>query len=58
MPLQYSDDGSRPVTWHVTWLPRPSGAGFSGMWRGFAIDMVRVFGIRLGAEIEMVSRWH
>lgn len=37
--FRYSDEGSRPVTWHVMWLPRPSGAGFSGMWRGFAIDM-------------------
>lgn len=25
----------------MVWLPRPSGAGFSGNWRGFATDMVR-----------------
>ena len=24
--------------WEVIWLPRPSGAGLSGGWRGFAID--------------------
>jgi hypothetical protein len=29
------DDG----TWNCIWLPRPSGAGFSGGWRGFAIDL-------------------
>ncbi len=37
---QFVDTGSRPATWTVVWLPRPSGAGFSGNWRGFATDMV------------------
>jgi len=26
------------VLWPVTWLQRPSGAGLSGGWRGFAVD--------------------
>lgn len=29
------DDG----TWNCIWLPRKTGAGFSGGWRGFAIDL-------------------
>ena len=31
-------DGVDDPHWKVVWLPRPSGAGFSGGWRGFAID--------------------
>jgi hypothetical protein len=33
--LYQRDDG----TWNCIWLPRKTGAGFSGGWRGFAIDL-------------------
>ena len=33
--LYQRDDG----TWNCIWLPRKAGAGFSGGWRGFAIDL-------------------
>jgi hypothetical protein len=26
--------------WKMVWLPRKSGAGFSGGWRGFSLDHV------------------
>ena len=35
-PLEYEG-----TTWDVVWLPRKSGAGLSGGWRTFAIDVVR-----------------
>jgi hypothetical protein len=31
-----------PRAWTMVWLPRDGGAGFSGGWRGFAIDQVRL----------------
>jgi Chromo (CHRromatin Organisation MOdifier) domain len=33
--LYQREDG----TWNCIWLPRKTGAGFSGGWRGFAIDL-------------------
>ena len=43
-----------PPGWDVVWLPRAGdGAGFSGGWRGFAIDHVCVARLRpLLLEIE------
>lgn len=40
-----------PPGWDVVWLPRAGdGAGFSGGWRGFAVDHVRVAALGTGVE--------